>query len=163
MNGDRRLRVLSKIYRSLVICLALLGLIIICGSIFGLFFQNNPPTQAQAGALPNKEEGQIFTGIGQIRVSIPDANSLPADSSAKMVVISVAFIYDPDDKAFSEELAFRVRDFRQIITDYFSSFSALEIQNYSEEKIKADLLSKLNLILRLGKINSLFFSDFMII
>lgn len=166
--GDRRIRGLSFVYHGLIICLALLGLVIIGGTVFGLLFHNHAQNYKQIDILSKGEEGQIFTGIGQIRV--PTLNPKPrtdgsplADSRPEMVILFVSFIYFPDDKAFSEELALRVRDFRQIITDYLGSFSAADLQKQGEDKIKADLLHRFNSILRLGQIKNLFFSDFLII
>ena len=166
--GDKRTRVLSFTYRSLIICLALLGLVIIGGTVFGLLFHNEPPDRKQADIFPEGEDGQIFTGIGQIRVPVPGSKPgtegvPPADSQPGMVILFVSFIYHPEDKAFSEELALRVRDFRQIITDYIGSFSAAELQKQGEDSIKAELLRRFNAILRLGQIETLYFSDFMIL
>jgi len=162
-TGDRRLRLLSFVYQSLVACLIVLALIIIGGTIYGVFSLNIPPSNN-----PNKQvdvrqdsgqkngQGQTFTGIGPIRVST-------ADLQPGMVIIFVSFIYYPDDRAFSEELALRIRDFRDIVTDYIGSFSTTELQMQGEEGIKAELLRRFNAILRLGQIETLYFSDFMVV
>jgi flagellar basal body-associated protein FliL len=60
-------------------------------------------------------------------------------------------------------LALRVRDFRDIITGYIGSLSVAELKGQEEEDIKAELLRRFNAILRLGRIETLFFSDFMIL
>jgi len=80
-----------------------------------------------------------------------------------MVILFVVFTYYPEDKAFSEELVLRVRDFRQIIVDYFGSFSVSELQGLDEEGIKKELLRRFNVILRLGQIETLYFGDFMVV
>ena len=111
------------------------------------------------GILENSEQngqGQTFTGIGRIRV--PTADSQPA-----IVIIFVTFNYNPDDRAFSEELALRVKDFRAIITDYIGSFAAAELKKQDEESIKSEILRRFNAILRLGQIDTLYFSDFMVV
>jgi flagellar basal body-associated protein FliL len=99
---------------------------------------------------------QIFTGIGRIRVST-------ADPQPGMVIIFVLFEYNSGDRPFSEELALRVGEFRNIIREYVGSFSATELQQLSEETIKAELLRRFNQILRLGRIETLYFNDFMIL
>ena len=141
------------VYRGLIICLILLGLVLAAGTVYGVFFVSNSQTNEQI--VVSQEEVQIFSGIGRIRVST-------ADPEPGVVIIFVSFVFDPNDRTFSEELAFRVRDFRDIITDYIGSYSIAELNIQDEEVIKSELLSRFNAILRLGRIETLFFSDFMI-
>ena len=154
--------VLSFVYRTLMVCLVSLGLIIIGGTIYGVFFHAVPPGRMPnkpAGALPERGQGQTsaaFTGIGRLRVST-------AGPQPGMVILFVSFNFHPEDKAFSEELALRIRDFRSIITDYIGSFSTAELQKQGEEGMKAELLRRFNAVLRLGHIETLYFSDFMIV
>ena len=158
-KGDRPLRTLSLVYRCLLFFLFILGLVLIIGTIYGIFFHAGlsgyTPTTVMQKSNQNGQ-GQTFTGIGRIRVST-------AGSQPGTVIIFVTFNYNPEDKAFSEELALRVRDFRETIVDYIGYFSIAELQRMSEESIKVDLLRRFNAILRLGQIETLFFSDFMIV
>ena len=158
IHGDRRTLILSSLYRSLLICLLLLGLIIIGGTLYWVFFNNNPPGHEEINVLPEIGEirGQTFTGIGRIRVST-------ADPQPGMVILFVSFIYYPDDKVFSEELVLKIRDFREIIVEYIGSFTVEDLQKQEEENIKLELLRRFNAVLRLGQIETLFFSDFTII
>ena len=154
---DKKLSIaLLSIYRGLIIFLLLLGVIFVCGTIYGVFFRVNLSNPSQVIISKIGNEGQTFTGIGPIRV--PTNDPQPG-----MVILFVTYIYNPEDKAFSEELVLRVKDFRQIIADYFSSFLASELQIMDEDAIKAELLHRFNSILRLGKIETLYFSDFMIV
>ena len=156
---DRPLRILPYIHRSLIACLISLGLIIVVGTVYGIFFNSASPIHRPASIShesENGEEGQIFTGIGRLRIST-------ADSQSGMVIINVSFIYYPEDSAFSEELALRIGSFREIISQYIGSFSTIELKEKAEENIKAELLRRFNTILRLGQIENLFFTDFMII
>ena len=155
---DRQLLIVY-LYRSLIVCLIVLVLIIIGGTVYGLFFNTIPPANNQNTRINVPAEGgqgQTFTGIGRIRVST-------ADPQPGIVVLFVSFIYYPEDKSFTEELALRVRDFRGIITDYIGSFSTAELQGQSEEDIKTELLRRFNAILRLGQIETLYFSDFIVV
>jgi flagellar basal body-associated protein FliL len=156
LTRDRRSQLLLYVYRGLLGLLVLLGLIFIWGTIYGVFFHKNSPSQDKPTVSQKVGEGQIFTGIGTIRVST-------ADTQPAMVILFVSFIYYPDDKAFSEELALRVRDFRQIIVDYFSFFPVSELRGLDEESIKSELLLRFNSILRLGKIETIYLGDYMII
>ena len=155
-SGDRRIQLLSFVSRALTICLILLGLVIIGGTIYGKFFYAVPQRYEQPANPGIEAKGQIFSGIGQIRVST-------SDPQPGMVILFVSFNYYPEDKAFAEELVLRVRDFRDIITGYIGSFSVTELQQTSEEKVKAELLRRFNAVLRLGQIESLYFIDFMIV
>ena len=155
-KGDRRLPALSFVYRFLLILVVILVLLFIGGTIFGLFLKTDPQEHEQTNALQENEEGQTYTGIGRIRIST-------ADPQPGMVILFVTFRYYPEDKAFSEELALRIKDFREAIMLYIGSFSAEELLNQSEESIKTELLRRFNTILRLGKIDTLYFSEFLII
>jgi len=155
MQRDRRTWILSSLYRSLLICLLLLGLIIIGGTIYWAFFYEKPPVDEQINVLP-EIGGQTFTGIGRIR--IPTADPQPG-----MVILFVSFIYNPEDKMFSEELVLKIKDFRETIVDYIGTFTVEDLQRQEEEDIKLELLRRFNALLRLGQIETLYFSDFMII
>jgi len=157
-TGDRRLQILPFMYQSLIICFIVLGLVFIGGTIYGVFFHSTPSSSTQKEKLRDgiSGEGQTFTGIGPIRVST-------TDPQPGMVMLFVLFIYYPDDKAFSEELVLRVRDIREIIVNYVGSLSIIDLRNMGEDKLKMELLRRFNAILRLGQIEMLYFSDFMIV
>ena len=144
------------IYRSLIIIFIIFGIIFIGGTIQRLFFHTGVPNSSPTNTYQEAEGGQIFTGIGPNRVST-------ADFQPGMVIIYVTFMYYPEDRAFSEELVLRVTEFRQIIRDYFGSFPVSELKILSEDKIKAELLNQFNAILRLGQIEALYFSDFLVV
>ena len=156
LPGGKRVQILLRVYQSLLICLVFMGLVIIAGTVYGKFFRTINQQHEQPVSPGNDGKGQIFSGIGRIR--IPTTDPQPG-----MVIIFVSFMYNPDDKAFTEELVLRTGDFRNIITSYIRSFSANALQQTSEENIKAELLLRFNAVLRLGQIESLYFSDFMIV
>jgi len=156
LTRDRRSQLLLYVYRGLIGFLILLGFVFIGGTIYGVFFHQNSRNQVKSAASQKIGEGQTFTGIGTIRVST-------ADAQPGMVILFVSFTYYPEDKAFSEELVLRVRDFRQIIVDYFGSFSASELRGLDEDNIKSELLLRFNSVLRLGEIETLYLGDYMII
>ena len=154
---------MSFAYRGLLVCLAVLGIVLIGGTVYAFFFRTVPPdvyAQNRQVEFPRPSDssgqGQTFLGIGRVRAST-------ADPEPETVVLSVSFIYYPDDKPFSEELAQKTRQFREIIAEYIGSFLAAELHAQDEELIKAELLRRFNAILRLGQIDALFFSDFTII
>jgi flagellar FliL protein len=146
---------------ALVLCL-----IFLAGTGYALFFRKNGvPGSLGVSEVQGTQEAQgaegapgerIFTGIGRLRLST-------AEPQSAMVILSITFPYVPEDRAFSEELAARVRDFRTITEDYFQSITLRDLRNKSEEQLKADLLERFNRILRLGKIPHIYFIDFMIL
>ena len=152
---EKRLRILKLVSRGFIICIIAICVIIAAVTVYRLSFQGGSPQGKQDDSI-KAEEGQIFTGIGQMRVST-------SDPRPGMVILFVSFVYYPSDKAFSEELVLRIGEFRNIISKYIGSFSILELQKQDEESIKGELLSRFNAILRLGKIETMFFTDFMII
>ena len=163
------MKILTIVYRGLIVFLIVLAAALIGGTVYGLIFNNILSGHSQDGQYKGQtfteqqqhkqqkgQKGQTFTGIGQIRV--PTADPQPG-----MVILFVSFVYYPDDLAFSEELVFRVREFRDIVREYIGSFSVSELEIASEETMKAEILRQFNAILRLGKLDALFFSDFLIV
>jgi flagellar basal body-associated protein FliL len=76
-------------------------------------------------------------------------------------MLSISFPYPADDRPFTEELVSRVGEFRSIATGYFASLSLEKIMELDEETAKNEILRDYNVLLRLGKIETLYFSDFM--
>jgi flagellar basal body-associated protein FliL len=169
-------RALTRVYRALVLCVVLLVLLLAAGTIYALLFRDAdaaplyrvsgaaPVEPAVAGELspqppsaPIIPTGEsIFTGIGRLR-------AISADKPAVTIVVSIVFPYEPSDQALSEELTAKVPDFRNVVLEYFSTHRAADLRNASEDNIKADLLRRFNILLRLGSIHALYFNDFMFI
>jgi len=144
----------EKIFKILIILLLIIVAVLIIGTIYGL---NLGEARVNISTLPiNYDQAQVFSGIGQIRVPT-------ADPEPEIVIIYLAFYYNPGDRAFSEELVLRIRDFKDIITEYIGSLLAEDLHENNEDKIKNELLRSFNSILRLGQIEELFFRDFMIL
>ena len=155
------------IYQVLLALILILCLIFLAGTGYALFFQGNgAPRFSGTQGIPGNDGVQevtetgepgthTFTGIGRLRLST-------AEPQSAMVIVTITFPYSPEDRAFSEELAVRVRNFRAITEDYFQSTNAKDLRNKSEAQVKADLLERFNRQLRLGKIQTLYFNDFMI-
>ena len=144
----------DKIFKVLIILLLLLVVVLIIGTIYGL--SSGEPGAAQSPILIDQNQIQTFSGIGQLRV-------LTADPEPEMVIIFVIFYYNSGDRAFSEELVLRIRDFRDIIMQYIGALVADDLRENNEENIKNELLRNFNSILRLGQIEELYFRELMII
>jgi flagellar basal body-associated protein FliL len=113
----------------------------------------------------NPLEPRIFTGIGRLRAPLaPPArrNSTTGDNEAA-VVIALGFPYNDSDRAFLEELSLNVTKFRTATIDCFSAIPADSPILSDEVSLKKELLTRYNKLLRLGKIETLYFSEYIII
>ena len=173
---------LILVYRILLSLAGIFVLIFLGGTIYGLFFGHKNeaivtgvlgiPNATGIDALTIEDSGEhVFSGIGRLRLSTaePDAGQRSrgpgpaADQGSATVILTITFPYSSEDRAFAEELAARVRDFRNITENYFKSISARDLHARSEDRIKAELLERFNNVLRLGKIQLLYFNDFLIL
>jgi len=120
------------------------------GPVFKLGKSETVTTTQTAG----NDDIRVFSGLGRLRIPLTSSSTL---------ILSIAFPYSVGDIAFIEELAAKVGDFRKIATDYFSSLPAEKTIQIDEETAKTEILSLYNASLRLGRIETLYFSDMMII
>jgi flagellar basal body-associated protein FliL len=155
---DKPSRTLIFFQRVLAGLLILITLIILAGTVYALIakpakIQTEVP---QEQVIDAETDGRIFTGIGRVR-----AKSAEPESAAVMITIS--FPYDSDDISFSEELASRVALFRSETNTYFETLTADELRLKTGEEIQRELLVRYNAQLRLGFIDTLYITDFMII
>ena len=163
-------RPLLILYRALLVLVLALGLFILGGTLYAVFRGPGGGGRAASGGRagqggPEAAGEAVFTGIGRLRIplAVPgdggDRAGQFSEEGRAVLVISISFPYSPRDRAFSEELASKVEDFRRIAREYFSARSAEELRFLEEEKMKAGLLAAYNSALRLGKIGTLYFND----
>ena len=160
---DRPSGAVLIVYRVLIALLIAEAALLVGGSLYALIRhiggkQGDDATRAEK---PAGEETAMFTGIRQMR--IPAAGSPATGYPSATVIVSINFPYPAGDRPFAEELATHVGDFRSIATGYFSSLPAENIARLDEEAVKAEILRRYNALLRLGKIETLYFSDLMVI
>ncbi|MDR1319576.1 MAG: flagellar basal body protein FliL [Treponema sp.] len=121
--------------------------------------RNSSRNAVRPGATQAGSAAGVFTGIGRLRIPL----AARAGGPAATMILSIAFPYPPNDRPFTEELAARVTDFRSMAAEYFSSLPPEELSEPDEEKAKKEILKRYNSTLRLGRIETLYFSDLMII
>ncbi|GMO42271.1 MAG: hypothetical protein Ta2B_22470 [Termitinemataceae bacterium] len=120
---------------------------------------------AELQIASNAPVQKIWTGIGRLRIPLKnDANK----TGPSAIIINVAFPYNNSDRALTEELALNNKKFRSIVMDYFVSTSSNRLskageRQWQEDEIKTTLLNSFNSLLRLGNIQTLYFSEFTII
>jgi flagellar basal body-associated protein FliL len=140
---------------------ALVGLLLI-GTIFALvrspaagpIIKLGKSETVTTTRTTENDDIRVFSELGRLRIPLINSSTL---------ILSIAFPYLADDIAFTEELAAKIEDFRRIAIDYFSSLPAEKIIKIDEETAKTEILSLYNANLRLGRIETLYFSDMMII
>ncbi len=139
-------------------------LIILAGTVFALFFKpeetrsgysSEPQADAESDSGIFTGKG-IFTGIGRIRTK-------SAEPKSAAVMITVAFPYNPHDISFSEELASKVAQFRSETSGYFEALTADELRLKTDAELQRELLARYNAGLRLGFIDVLYITDYVII
>ena len=150
-------------FRVLALIIIALVIVLIAGTIYsfarpsesGPLFRigkNTAPAKTPQNAA--ETNANIFTGIGRLRIPLSGSSTL---------ILSIAFPYPADDRAFTEELAAKIGDLRSMAIGYFSSLPQERIINLNEEEAKTEILRQYNTILRLGKIQTLYFDDLMVI
>jgi flagellar basal body-associated protein FliL len=144
---------LTVLCRGLAVVAAALALVILAGTVWTLARQGRAPAPAP---VEEGETGPAFINLGRLRLA--SSGSPPAT-----VILSIAFPYPADDRAFSEELTARMADFRAVVADYFAASTAQELQDRDEALMKAELLDRCNALLRLGRIEALYFNDFLVL
>jgi flagellar basal body-associated protein FliL len=121
-----------------------------------------PPDAAPSGGADAAPDGganangiKTFGGIGRLRA--------PLETESGTALIEPYFMYNSGDRAFSEELATHVKDFRAATLDYFAAFPASSPILNDDGAIKKELLKRYNAFLKLDKIDELYFTNFMVL
>jgi len=155
------------VYRILVALALALAVVLITGSLYALFRSPNSGPLFRIGSAGGGKQGgrgsdteaaspNVFSGIGRLRVPL-------AGEPAAALVLSISFPYSAEDRPFAEELASRIGDFRSIAAEYFASLPREKAVNLDEEAAKTGILGRYNAMLRLGRIETLYFGDLMIV
>ena len=82
------------------------------------------------------------------------------EDTGEIVVVSPWFTYPAGDSALFEELSQKERMAKNIVYEYFSTRTRKELLKHGEKNIKDDLLKEINSQLVLGKINGIYFSEY---
>ena len=161
------------VYRVFVVLVIVLAMVLVAGSLYALFRSPNSGPLFRIGktgreqdrnnagigtvaASPTAALPNVFSGIGRLRVPL-------AGKPAAAIILSISFPYSADDRPFAEELASRIGDFRFIAMEYFASLPREKVIKLDEGAAKAGILGRYNALLRLGRIETLYFGDLMIV
>lgn len=112
------------------------------------------PSPAEVLASDATGKTLVFGDIGVLRAPT-------ADRDPVTVVVSPYFPYPSGDIAFREELVGKTRAIRAAIRDWFAGKTLREITGMGEEAVKAALIGEINALFVLGKIDTLYFADYL--
>lgn len=123
-----------------------------------LLFAGGTRNPAREEVLASDPAGKtaIFGDIGMLRART-------ADNGPVTVVISPFIPYSADDIAFQEELVSKTRSIRTCILGWFASKKIKEIDGFGEVRVKAELVRSINSLLVLGKIDKIYFDEYMVL
>jgi flagellar basal body-associated protein FliL len=169
------------IYRIIVALLLLLVALLIAGSLYALLRSKDsgPLFHIGGGGRDGIPDGivvsggasanNVFSGIGTLRIqntgksqASENAGTENAAQEPAVIIISISFPYKADDRPFTEELASNLGKFRSIATNYFANLPRDSLSRLDEEQAKAEILRQYNALLRLGRIETLYFGDLMV-
>ncbi|MCI5606803.1 MAG: flagellar basal body-associated FliL family protein [Treponema sp.] len=158
-----------KLNQILYIVIGFLVFVLISGTIAGISNRNTNKdeltslqkllNQGQAvnlNAPVNTDEVSYFEFSSIRIVSKPEKN----ENNGVAFVITPWLAYPQGDTVFYEELSKKRTEIRKIFSDYFSTKTKKEILERSEEKITKELISLINERLSLGKIRSIYFTNY---
>lgn len=158
-----------KLNQILYIVIGFLVFVLISGTIAGISNSNTNKdeltslqkllNQGQAvnlNAPVNTDEVSYFEFSSIRIVSKPEKN----ENNGVAFVITPWLAYPQGDTVFYEELSKKRTEIRKIFSDYFSTKTKKEILERSEEKITKELISLINERLSLGKISSIYFTNY---
>lgn len=105
---------------------------------------------------PLKDNLYSYKNLGRIRaVTAPEKDK----KSGTTVVLTPLISYTKDDKEFFEELSRKNAILKSIFVNYFSARTTSQLKSKTDQKLKTELLSELNEILVLNKIQDIYFED----
>lgn len=147
------------------ILLGILAALIVCiagGSVWAL---TRGKDGAQGGgsnsnAVNAAEDIKNYTGLGRLRLKLRPPKG---GGEGATVVVTPVFPYNSADKAFTAELAARLRDFRAASGAFFAGLDADSPLLLDDAALKDELRSRYNALLRLGQIDELYLTELMII
>ncbi len=163
---------LSKTDFILIIIIASILGVILLGTVIGLATKKAAPGKNLRNADPEPTVKEIenlnkhsdspiaaYTGLGTIRcITAPEADN--PDDAGTAVVITPWLSYPQDDTVFFEELARKRLIITGIFSNYFNANTKVELLSRTEDKIKQDLLEEINAQMSLGKIEGIYFTDY---
>lgn len=162
---------MKKLDKILSIIVIILLITIFAGTVFALLknkksFQKQKQLISQGKAVslmaPKNDNQFSYFNLGSLRVLTKSENdSLQETQNMGTVLLVTPWIsYPSDDTIFFEEISRKKTVIAGIIQDYFSDYSKMELLTQTEVKIEENLIKEINNHLSLGKIQQIYFTDY---
>lgn len=162
---------MKKLDKILSIIVIILLITIFAGTVFALLknkksFQKQKQLISQGKAVslmaPKNDNQFSYFNLGSLRVlTKPENHSLQETQNMGTVLLVTPWLsYPSDDTIFFEEISRKKTVIAGIIQDYFSDYSKLELLTQTEVKIEENLIKEINNHLSLGKIQQIYFTDY---
>lgn len=119
--------------------------------------------ETEQGAKPTGQTVETkdygaYTTLGQIRASTMKD---PSSQTSALVIVEPWFSYSNEDPAFEEELDNKRQKIRSIFLQLFANSSFQQLRDMGEAQVKTMLLESINKELILGKIDGIFFEEYL--
>ena len=169
MSSSNKIKLNNVLY-SIIIALVI---VLIIGTITGLIKKNESPSDEvllQQGkainlSAPANTDFVAYYEIGSIRIvttknSNNEVNSQNDLENTCVLVVNPWVSYAEGDTVFYEEIARKRGVIKGICTTYFSERSKEYLLSITETKVEQELMELINAHLSLGKIQDLYFTDY---
>ena len=169
MSSSNKIKLNTVLY-SIIIALVI---VLIIGTITGLVKKNELPSDEvllQQGkainlSAPANTDFVAYYEIGSIRIvttknSNNEVNSQNDLENTCVLVVNPWVSYAEGDTVFYEEIARKRGVIKGICTTYFSERSKEYLLSITETKVEQELMELINAQLSLGKIQDLYFTDY---
>jgi flagellar basal body-associated protein FliL len=149
-----------SLLRVLALFAGFLVLVVATGTIYGFAagtWQKKLERESDRAQVAADLAGRsAYTAIGTVRAK-------SADPKPAIVVATIAFPYDAEDKGFAEELGRKSSVLKAVAVSVLSAKKASELAPAYEGSVKAALRDAFNARLSLGKVSDIWLSDFAVI
>ena len=158
----------KKVKLDYILYAIIIGLLIvlIIGTITGLANKRNsePEVLLQQGkavnlSKPANTDIVSYYEIGKIRIVTPSEEP-ENEQEGCVLVVNPWLSYAEGDTVFYEEIARKRGVIKGICTTYFSERSKNHLLSITEKKVEQELIELINAQLSLGKIQDLYFTDY---
>lgn len=150
-------KTINKINLVLFILIGIILFVIIFISLFHFLYK--PTNEVKYRKIDNPTEIKknldysLFSDFGRLRTYTDDNPQIP-------IVILPFLSYKTENSFLYEELCQKQRKIKSIILQYFTQKTQSELFSLGEEKVKFEILAQINNELSMGKIESIFFEEY---
>lgn len=125
---------------------------------YGLTKKNNLSELTKEFENKNSFENKYtLLSLGQIRTRTKPEKK---DQRSSTVIVKPLLEYEKDNTILIEEMTAKNQAIKTAFLSYFTSYTQRQLLLTGEEKVKEQILEKINSLLVLGKVNSIYFEEY---